>query len=469
MGCLFADGNTSLTTLDLHNLNTAAATRMDWMFSDDPSLASLDLSNFSFRQNVDTGGMFNIDPQILRFLRLPQGVHIPARGPSYRSFFFNRPTSVTWRSEDGSWSGAPYNVGMGPAAKAGPVWYGRPKASIAYDANGGSVDNAIAPTEADAWPDAMPHKTISTGNGLKRAHYQFTGWNTASDGQGISYTAGQDVTLPLGGKYDTTLYAVWKAVPVPTIESVVAKSDGVHVSGKLPGGTQTGDRITVTDSNSKTSTVSPAASIDGSWEAVLPIPADNVGKGNPVSYTATHTLSTGEESLSSSEFATTVDVIAPGIEGLKYNKDTQTFTGTVWSSGDATAQSGRQIETGDTVTATWPNGTTTASAVSDTSGAFTIHVPNGAETTGIVVRFKVSDTAGTHGLNGISNVSADGKYELQLPVYSLPLTGGNAPRILAHRLFAAILLACLAGVLTSKRLQNRHLSTRDISSQRIEI
>lgn len=437
-------------------------------------LTSLDLSNFSFRQNVDVTEMFDCDPEILRFLRLPQGVRIPSRGRMNIHNFFNNfctyaGENLVWRSEDGSWSGAPYKVGVGPAAKAGPVWYGVPeKASIAYDANGGTVTNAIASTQADVWPDGASVK-LPCGTGFTRTNYRFAGWNTKPDGSGASYAAGQDVVMLLDGKHNATLYAVWKSVPAaPTIESAVAKSDGVHVSGKLPGGTQTGDRITVTDSNSKTSTVSPAASLDGSWEAVLPIPADNVGKGNPVSYTATHTLSTGEVSLSSSKFNTTVDVIAPGIEGLKYNKDTQTFTGTVFSSGDATAQPNRQPESGDTVTATWPDGTT-ATGTTDASGNFTIHIPNGAETTGIIVRFKVSDTAGTHGLNGISNVSADGKYELQLPVYSLPLTGGNAPRILAHRLFAAILLACLAGVLTSKRLQNRHLSTKDISSQRIEI
>ena len=55
----------------------------------------------------------------------------------------------------------------------------------------------------------------NTGS-LARAHYTFTGWNTAADGSGTSYIAGDKATVT---GYTPTLYAQWKddspASPTP--------------------------------------------------------------------------------------------------------------------------------------------------------------------------------------------------------------------------------------------------------------
>ena len=77
-----------------------------------------------------------------------------------------------------------------------------PKATytILYDANGGS--GAPASQTKTYGVDLSLRSIIPTRTG-----YDFNGWNTKSDGTGISYSAGSEYTENVG----TTLYAQWKA------------------------------------------------------------------------------------------------------------------------------------------------------------------------------------------------------------------------------------------------------------------
>ncbi|MGN0708731.1 MAG: InlB B-repeat-containing protein [Anaerovoracaceae bacterium] len=81
------------------------------------------------------------------------------------------------------------------------VWKGKAaeKRTLTYDANGG--DGAMEPQTADKG-SAVTVKD----NEFTRKGYEFTGWNTASDGTGTAYEAGDSVTLD----ENVTVYAQWK-------------------------------------------------------------------------------------------------------------------------------------------------------------------------------------------------------------------------------------------------------------------
>jgi len=76
--------------------------------------------------------------------------------------------------------------------------------TITFDSNGGSgTMNA-----QDIIQDQIE---VLDSNTFTRTLYNFTGWNTVSDGSGTSYADGADYTM---GSEDVTLYAQWDAVQV---------------------------------------------------------------------------------------------------------------------------------------------------------------------------------------------------------------------------------------------------------------
>ena len=85
------------------------------------------------------------------------------------------------------------------------VYYETDKLSVSYNGNGavsGSVSGTATPYGGTA---------AIAGNGFSRTGYMFTGWNTASDGSGTSYSEGQTFTAqPSAGGQTLTLYAQWK-------------------------------------------------------------------------------------------------------------------------------------------------------------------------------------------------------------------------------------------------------------------
>lgn len=94
-------------------------------------------------------------------------------------------------------------------------YYSTPALKLTYDMNGGTgaIANAIANGE---------NQVTITSTIPERVGYNFTGWNTASDGSGIGYTAGNVVTLSA----NLTLYAQWDDEPVDGEEMVIIVKNG---------------------------------------------------------------------------------------------------------------------------------------------------------------------------------------------------------------------------------------------------
>ena len=81
---------------------------------------------------------------------------------------------------------------------------------MSFDAGDG--ENAPVDMSGDRGSDV----TLPTSEPT-RTGYTFMGWNTASDGSGTSYAAGDTYTLPASDS--ETLYAQWQ--PIPTTSTTV--------------------------------------------------------------------------------------------------------------------------------------------------------------------------------------------------------------------------------------------------------
>lgn len=85
-------------------------------------------------------------------------------------------------------------------ATAGQIYYAKWNSEITFDANGGTGSmeaQTIAETDTS---------TKLTKNTFAREGYEFSGWNTAADGSGTSYT---DEATEAGANGNITLYAQW--------------------------------------------------------------------------------------------------------------------------------------------------------------------------------------------------------------------------------------------------------------------
>jgi uncharacterized repeat protein (TIGR02543 family) len=86
-----------------------------------------------------------------------------------------------------------------PETKVTVPWYAQAY-NITYDGNGGTS----APVDSTEYEENSEATILGAGD-MTKAGYIFTGWNTAADGSGIDYTAGQTVTVT----GSLTLYAQW--------------------------------------------------------------------------------------------------------------------------------------------------------------------------------------------------------------------------------------------------------------------
>ena len=106
-------------------------------------------------------------------------------------------------------------------ASGGPV---TKKYTIKFDANGGTGTTKEVVCDYGS-------KCTLTGNAFTRDGYEFTGWNTKSDGNGVSYRDGavvKDLSSVDGSI--VTLYAKWKANDVDVEEHVITfiHNDGTN-------------------------------------------------------------------------------------------------------------------------------------------------------------------------------------------------------------------------------------------------
>ncbi|WEV72798.1 hypothetical protein [Bifidobacterium sp. ESL0790] len=329
--------------------------------------------------------------------------------------------------------------------------------------NGGSGTPPPNLVADDIWFGDSTTKTIPGQGGLLRNKFRFSGWNLNSDGKGTHYKEGDTINLPeqTALNYDhqsmfATLYAEWKST-TPTITGAAPKADGVHVKGTEPAGIQIGDTFTVTDDKGHSATTTAATANDpaGKWEATISLPgSDTIGQGTITKYTAVLNQHEGGSSADSTAYEVSVDQVAPALENIRANTPAHQITGVAWSSGNTTAQPGRVKEGGDTITATWPGlGTTTTTTTSSAAGhegEFTLPIPNGVTMPGDAV-LTVSDTAGEHGLNGVSNKSGEYTARLTPPITVLPFTGGRTPATWALTIAISAILTLATGTILTKR------------------
>ncbi len=114
-------------------------------------------------------------------------------------------------------SGDAINFELGGSEELYALWAEHDKYSytVVYNGNGGALaDGTLAYGDAENVADVYEtEKTFTVdANLFIREHYTFLGWNTASDGSGIGYTAQQALLLTAGDN-TCTLYAQWQEHP----------------------------------------------------------------------------------------------------------------------------------------------------------------------------------------------------------------------------------------------------------------
>lgn len=117
--------------------------------------------------------------------------------------------------------------------------------TVIYDANGGTGSHSVA-----GIAPGTAHIILDTNAaGISRTGHTFTGWNTAADGTGTNYSAGEALTVDS----DVTLYAVWEAVLPATVTYTITASAGAHGNISPSGKTE------VSEGSDITFTITPAS------------------------------------------------------------------------------------------------------------------------------------------------------------------------------------------------------------------
>ncbi len=102
--------------------------------------------------------------------------------------------------------------GNAPAA-CGSVTY-----SVTYDGN--TNTGGTAPTDATVYNSGDTATVLGNTGSLVKTGFAFNGWNTASDGSGTAYVAGNTFAIAA----NTTLYAQWLSTSPPVITSSLTAS-----------------------------------------------------------------------------------------------------------------------------------------------------------------------------------------------------------------------------------------------------
>ena len=106
-------------------------------------------------------------------------------------------------------SGTSYTAGSGsiPMSSGNVTVYAMWTGTVTYNAN--NATSGMVPTDATAYTQNQSATAAANSGALVRTSYTFSGWNTAADGTGTSYTAGSG-SIPMAGG-NVTLYAKWTA------------------------------------------------------------------------------------------------------------------------------------------------------------------------------------------------------------------------------------------------------------------
>lgn len=267
---LFSDMVALVSIEGIGQVNTSNVTNMDYMFFGAQSLKSLDLSGWNTRNVTSMNWMFK---HAIRLKNLTLGVDSElsyASGLSYPSGFGQTGNWVevgtgTTKVPHGPLIFPPIALVAESQSVAGfpgtYVW--QRYLRVGFDSNGGS--GTVPPQISGETGENLDLRTEP----LTKPGYQFTGWNTQSNGQGDSYPAAPGQFLPGG---TTTLFAQWTNLfpdPPGKPTTVITGVGSVAVTVTPPDAGPTADSYTVSaDPSGATCTVAattkpPSCSITG--------------------------------------------------------------------------------------------------------------------------------------------------------------------------------------------------------------
>jgi uncharacterized repeat protein (TIGR02543 family) len=193
-----------------------------------------------------------------------------------------------------------------------PVWVAVPQ-SITYNSNNGS--GSISATTGNTATTV----TLSDGTGFTRTGYTLSRWDTATAGNGGSYTLGQtNVTMPAGG---LTLYAVWSAnsVSITTPSTGLTGTVGTAYSLTLStsGGSGSGTFSIVTGSlpsgvnlNSSTGVISGTPTANGTFAITAQITDANTAVATTSSFSIAISLATRTLAIDVGSYTSTYIMVA---------------------------------------------------------------------------------------------------------------------------------------------------------------
>jgi len=84
--------------------------------------------------------------------------------------------------------------------------------AVYYDGNGNS--GGFVPVDSNRYTENQTVTVLGNPNNLTLSGFTFIGWNTETDGSGVTYTQGATFNI---GSADITLYAMWSANPTYTV------------------------------------------------------------------------------------------------------------------------------------------------------------------------------------------------------------------------------------------------------------
>ena len=87
-----------------------------------------------------------------------------------------------------------------------------PTYTVTYDGNGST--GGSVPNDPANYEEGQLVTVLGNTGSLVKAGYSFVGWNTQTDGNGTTYTQGQEFAM---GTANVTLFAKWTANPTYTI------------------------------------------------------------------------------------------------------------------------------------------------------------------------------------------------------------------------------------------------------------
>ncbi|MDF7666097.1 BspA family leucine-rich repeat surface protein [Bifidobacterium sp. ESL0745] len=522
IGDLFAFDSSLASITGLEQWNTSKATSLKGIFNGDTSLTVLDLSSWNMTQVTDFSCMFGGLGKTLTRIGLGSKQSLPAE--AFRQHYDNNGNAVdddswkdtTWKlNSETATTIEPYNNGLhndnDDISEFVESSNFSSQDNIKTEDRHNVVNRQISPRYYE-WYTFYPNipgqgglitKMLDGNNCLSfptpdwsspgdwsRPGYQPLGWSQNPNATSPSFRLGFSSCSWGSWQGGHNFYVVWGRLPTtlstPTATGLTSPDALGMVT--LNGTLNSGDTIFPLEANDKVATwhmptADPRSTAEGvgvestseslnptghTWNAkfnVADLAADDkIGSGvSPPFRLRLQTVNHGNGSFVFTQ-AFKTDFVAPAIDQstLKFDFSARTVTGSVWSSGNAETQSNRIKESGDTVTITWPAGSTPTTQTTTTGpgGTFSVSIPSGVAyggTAQITVKDAPAADAVTLTGRGTPNESAAVPLELTIPVVSsLPLTGGF--QLEHYRTQTILATLCALAAFATRLTRRSHLA-----------